>query len=309
MAFILNSDDGLWNGSRDGYFRVTSTNSAPSISGAVTTKYKIDSSDSSWTTISTVSNATENSIKIPEAASIIRTEWNAGTDDKGESNLTYYLFNQQNDGAWSQIYSGRNRYYEHNIGKGNEGRSYDYYVYCKDADGAKSSNADASQFQKNSFSTAVLKELPDINYSTPSIKLSWDNPSNTINNSEFNYSISCDGVTVYRTTATYPAKEINISIVDTAPSSGAYILKRDIINKFQSSNYKGSLTFILSTTNGYGTTKTNSKNSIVNMQTNPSASSTVAISTDSNLSTAYVLLASNNTKYFIPDGVKKIRTT
>ena len=309
VGFELKRSDGgtsSWNVVKTNNFTFSATNSAPTMSGAVTTFYRIGSGN--WVKISDRNDGTENSIKIPETADTIRCEWNRGSDDKGEANLTYQLYYQTNEGPWSRIYSGRNNYYEHVIGSGKENSSWDYYVVAVDKEGAKSQNIDALQFQKNKFTEASLNNIPNISFSTDSIKLSWSNPSNTINNNSFNYSITAEGIKIYNNTFSN-TNNLTIAITNSAPSSGAYILKQDLINKFASSSYTGSLNFTLTTINAYGTSRTSSKTCNVNLQTAPTAASNIAISKDSALSTIYKTFVGDNNKYYIPDGTNNLYIT
>ena len=91
---------------------------------------------------------------------------------------------------------------------------------------------------------------------------------------------------------------MRIHIATSARTDGAaYILKNDLINKFSNSSYKGTLNFTLTSMNTYGTRKTNSKGGSVNLQSTPGA--VPSCSLDLANSTAYVTLASNNSKYIL----------
>lgn len=298
------SGSSLWNAQHQATFGCSSTNSAPSLTGAITTKYKISNGD--WVKITDKNDGTEDTIKIPETANYIRCEWPAGTDDKGESNLTYKLYYQTNDGAWSQIYSGRNKYYEHNIGSGNEGRSYDYYVIAIDSDGAQSGCCDTLQFIKNRFTGATLNNISSISYLTDSITLSWSSASNTNGNTNFKYSIASSEIKVYNASSLSNISSLKISIVDTAITTGAYILKQDLIDKFKSSSNKGTLNFVLAIENAYGTTRTSTKSCSVDLGVAPNPVTNIIISEDQTKSTCYRTFAGDNTKYYVPDGSKKV---
>lgn len=301
VGFVLDSfgGDNQWDsGLITGQFTVGATNSAPSMWGTITTKYRINGGN--WTTITSEAGLQENVLKIPESADCIRVEWIRGSDDKGEDNLTYHLYNQSNESAWSVLYSGRINCYEHYIGSGNEGRSYDYYVKATDSNGASSVNIDTTQFQKNSFTESVIQNISDIRHGSQEVSIEWTNPSNTLAsaNDTFSFEIISDKITVYNATAVNDARNIKIKIVDSA-TTGPYILKKDIIKSLPS-NAIGTLNFSLTTTNKFGTRRTSTRSCNVNLQSPPVPASNISFSLNSK-STAYKKLASNNTYYFIPN--------
>ena len=307
VGFNLDSlIDNQWDAQVRGTFTVGSTNQAPTMSGTISTFYRIGD-NGSWNLITREGVGTENSIKIPETATHIRCDWLAGNDDKGESNLTYKLWNQQNDGAWSIIYQGNAKSYTHTINAGNEGRSYDYYVTATDRDGATSSpNIDTLQFIKNVFTGASITSISNIAYNSTYVDISWNNPSNTDGTENFIFALTCDGITIYNNETKSTSRSMRVHIATSARTDGAaYILKNDLINKFSNSSYKGTLNFTLTSTNAYGTKKTNSKGGSVNLQSTPGA--VPSCSLDLANSTAYVTLASNNSKYIIPDGSKNVK--
>lgn len=296
------SGDNSWDSQYTGSFTVGSTNTAPTLGGAVTTKYKVGVGN--WVTISSAADGPENQIKIPENADYIRCEWPSGGDDKGEGGLTYYLFNQQNESSWSQIYSGRNKYYEHNIGAGNEGRSYDYYVYCRDAEGAQSPTIDSLQFQKNQMGSPNFTSSSSIAFDTTTINFSRGNASNTNGNSSFTYQLRCDGISVYNpsTTSTTPNIKIWRTGESTPSTSQPYVKFDDIKNKFKGVDYKGSLNFTIAATNEYGTTKVSGIALIpVNLQTPPIPVQSGAIQTKS---PCYKTVLGDG--YYIPDSTNGI---
>lgn len=307
VGFNLDSlIDNQWDAQVRGTFRVGSTNQAPTMSGTISTFYRIGD-NGSWNLITREGAGAENSIKIPETATHIRCDWLAGNDDKGESNLTYKLWNQQNDGAWSIIYQGNAKSYIHTINAGNEGRSYDYYVTATDRDGATSSpNIDTLQFIKNVFTGASITSISNIAYNSTYVDVSWNNPSNTNGTENFIFALTCDGITIHNNETKSTSRSMRVHIATSARTDGAaYILKNDLINKFSNSSYKGTLNFTLTSMNTYGTKKTNSKGSSVNLQSTPGA--VPSCSLDLANSTAYVTLASNNSKYIIPDGSKNVK--
>ena len=116
-------------------------------------------------------------------------------------------------------------------------------------------------------------------------------------------------MTLYNATASNTTTSLTFKIVTSALTDGTpYILKNDLKSKFESSSYKGNLTFTLTSSNAYGSSKTSSKICSVNLQSNPSAVKSASISTDTAKSTCYQKpISSVNSYYFIPDGRKLIR--
>lgn len=252
-------------------------------------------------------NGTENAVKFPENASSLNLSWSGATDANGDV-ITYELYEEVDNGSWVNIYTGTSKSYTRSIGSGSstQGKTYDYYVKARDSKGAYASGTqDATQVQKNTLNNSTLASSSSISSSTSSIAFSWNAGSNT-DGSAVSYDLTANGVTVYNAT-NLTSTSLSVAIVNSAPTSGAYILKSDLINKFASSNYNGTLNFTLTTKNNYGSAKTSSKSIAVDLRVTPTPA-TPTINKNSN-STAYHTVATTGNSYFVPDGAKKIRVS
>lgn len=286
--------DNSWDGNATGSFTVGSTNTAPYFpsGSAITVR---SGSSASGTVLSGI---------IPENTNTVYISWSSAKDNEGGT-LTYALNHSINGGGYSQIDFGTDLEHSYNIGSGNEGQTIQYYVDCRDSAGLWSSKIYSGVLTKNRFTGDTLSSSSSISYDSTSLAFSYSGASNTNGNGTFTRTLSCDGITVYNPSLSSSPATVTIYKSGTVPS-GCYIKFDDIKNKFANSSYKGTLTFTLTTTNAYGTTRTTSKSISVNLQTTPNAVGSCSIATDAN-STAYKTVASTNNKYFIPDGSNIIR--
>lgn len=304
VGFQLKRTDGgstSWNQTITGTFSVDKTNTKPYFPTAQ--QYiNVRQEDSSGTLLSGI---------IPENISTIYIQWGQASDAEGGT-LTYGLNHRINGGNWSQIDFGTDRDHVYSIGAGNQGQTLEYYVDVQDNGGLWSDKIYSTKITKNTFTGSTLNDIASIAYNTTSLTLSWTSPSNTTSHADksvFNFSITCDGLTLYNATASNTTTSLTFKIVTSALTDGTpYILKNDLKNKFESSSYKGNLTFTLTSSNAYGSSKTSSKICAVNLQSNPNAVKSASISTDTAKSTCYQKpISSVNSYYFIPDGRKLIR--
>ena len=304
VGFQLKRTDGgstSWNQTITGTFSVDKTNTKPYFPTAQ--QYiNVRQENSNGTLLSGI---------IPENISTIYIQWGQASDAEGGT-LTYGLNHRINGGNWSQIDWGTDRAHVYSIGTGNQGQTLEYYVDVQDNGGLWSDKIYSTKITKNTFTGSTLNDIASIAYNTTSLTLSWTSPSNTTSHADksvFNFSITCDGLTLYNATASNKTTSLTFKIVTSALTDGTpYILKNDLKSKFESSSYKGNLTFTLTSSNAYGSSKTSSKICAVNLQSNPSAVSSASISTDTAKSTCYQKpISSVNSYYFIPDGSKLIR--
>lgn len=305
VGFQLKRSDGgstSWNQTITGTFSVDKTNTKPYFPTAQQYINVRQGGSASGTLLSGI---------IPENISTVYIEWGQASDAEGGT-LTYGLNHRINGGNWSQIDFGTDRAHSYSIGSGNQGQTLEYYVDAKDNGGLWSDKIYSTKITKNTFTGSTLNDIASIAYNTTSLTLSWTSPSNTTSHADksvFNFSITCDGLTLYNATASNATTSLTFKIVTSALTDGTpYILKNDLKNKFESSSYKGNLTFTLTSSNAYGSSKTSSKICAVNLQSNPSAVKSASISTDTAKSTCYQKpISSVNSYYFIPDGKKLIR--
>lgn len=305
VGFQLKRSDGgssSWNQTITGNFTVDKTNTKPYFP-----------TDQQYLNIKQGNNSSGALLSgiIPENISNVYLEWGQASDAEGGT-LTYSLNHRINGGNWSQIDSGTDRAHSYSIGAGNQGQTLEYYVDVKDNGGLWSDKVYSTKITKNTFTGSTLNDIPSIAYNTSSLTLSWNAPSNTTSHadkSKFNFTISCDGLTLYNATASNATTSLTFKIVTSALTDGTpYILKNDLKNKFANTSYKGNLTFTLTSSNAYGSSKTSSKVCAVDLQSTPNAVSSAIISTDTAKSTCYQKpISSVNNYFFIPDGSKVIR--
>lgn len=261
---------------------LSSYNTAPKISGSV--KYNV------------ANNFNE------KTSSITINGWSYSDAENNISKIKVHRWiNGASNGSWE--ISPATTFTDTTVGNFGEGTKYEYGVQAKDSYGLTSSILWGSAIYKNRFTQATLAGGSTINYSTSSLAFTWSGASNTNGNTTFNYTLICDGVTIHRNTTT--EAKLNVAIVDTAPSSGAYILRSDIISKLNKSNFNGTLTFTLTTTNSNGTQKSSTKSLNVDMRTAPKAPTSCVINKDKNVSTAIQMV--NDVNYFIPDSGRVIK--
>ena len=277
--------DNDWDGSATGSFTVGSTNTAPVISGTV---------------------STSPSGIIAENTATITVTAPTATDANG--NLSGYRCRVSiNGGGYSEIYRGSSRSFNHNVSGYGEGTTFQYAFDCYDSAGAWSGNVYSAVVTKNRFTGDTLSSSSSIGYTdgNGSISFSFSGASNTNGNTSFTRTLSCDGITVYNATLSSSPTTVTVYRSGTAPTT-PYIRFDDIKNKFASASYKGTLTFTLTTRNAYSNSRTSSKSISVNLQTTPNAVGSCNIATNAN-STAYKTVASTSNKYFIPNGSDVIR--
>ena len=301
VGFTLSGTSlGTVSASGTGTFNTINLNTAPVwvSGGRVTIK-------NGNTILTDSANGTENAVKFPENVDTLNISWSGATDANGDT-ITYELYEQVSESSWTNIYTGTAKSYSRSIGGGasTQGKSYDYYVKAKDSKGVYASGEqNGTQVQKNTLTGSTLTSSSSINNSTSSIAFTWGAGSNT-DGSAVKYDLTVSGLTIYNAT-NLTGTSLNVAIVSSAPSSGAYILKKDLKNKFSSSSYNGTLSFTLTTKNNYGSTKTSTKTLNVDLRVNPTPA-TPSIDKTTN-STALHTVASTGNKYFVPDGSKKIR--
>lgn len=277
--------DNGWDGNATGSFTVGSTNVAPTISGTVSTS--------------------PSGVVAENTSSITVT---APTASDANGNLSGYRCRVSiNGGGYTEIYRGSSRSFKHNVSGYGEGTTFQYCFDCYDSAGAWSGNVYSGVVTKNRFTGDTLNSSSSITYSdgNNTISFTYSGASNTNGNTTIKRILSCSGITVYNSTLSGTSSTVTIYRSGTAPTT-PYIKFDDIKNKFAGASYKGALTFTLTTSNAYGTTRTSSKVINVNLQTAPKAVGSCSIATDAN-STAYKTVASTKNKYFLPDGSNVIR--
>ena len=243
---------------------------------------------------------------IPENVSKIYASWSVGKDNEGGT-LRYGL-NVKINGASSgtNLYLNTGRNYTHTIGNGNEGQTLDYYVDMRDNQNALSSAITHPRITKNKFTQATLTARDSINFDSNSVYFTFSGAKNTDGNSAFTYNISSSNITVYnQEISTSPFNMIIYREGDEVPEA-PYIKFEDLKDYFKNNSYKGNITFRLTTTNAYGTVKSNDHIVDVDLRTSPK-NITCSISKDKTLSTCIKTTADVGNDYFIPNEKDVIR--
>lgn len=254
-------------------------NTAPTVSGCITVR----ETNKSGRIISNEASGTENVNKFPENVSALYLSWPAASDKEGGT-ITYDIYRQISESSWSKIASTTSTNYTDNIGSGNQGASYDYYVKARDSYGAESSGAiNATQVQKNVYTKATLTlGSATVTQSTSSISRSYKGANNTNGDGTFWYALYCNcngkDITVYNPANT--SSSITIYKSGTAPTT-TYIKYSDIKSALVSSQYRGTLTFTLETSNKYGSIGHTTASVYVDLQQDISISDSVTIDSSS----------------------------
>lgn len=254
--------------------KVSTWNTAPTWSSSA--RLRVRENNSSGAIVAENRDGTENSFKAREDVSAYYVYWDSASDN--ENNVSkYHLYTQINDGSWTNIYSGSNRYYTHNVGAGNQGTKYDYYVVAEDSYGSKSGSLDTQQFQKNQLTGANLTISNGIWYNDTQMVLTWSGASNTNGNTSFTYSITSSGLTIYNKEKLTTSGG-KILILKSGTSTEPYILFEDVKKYVASSSTKtGSFTISLTTRNAYGSTVTKTATANIDIRTNPKAPTSVSV--------------------------------
>ena len=277
-----------WDGQYTWTFRVGRTNVAPTTPGAITIRENY--------------NGRIISDYFSEKATGLHVQWGRSTDANGDT-IYYDLQEQVNGGNWYSVDpSGTDTEHLEAVG-GAEGKTYRYWVDARDGSGAHSGGVYSQVVTRNTFTMATLASNSSLSASTDNLTFSYSGGKNTQSGVGINYSITCEGLTVYNSTSSkVNSSTFNVKILKSGSESGPYIRWSDIVSKFGNPSYGGvgTLTFVLTGTNTNGTSKTSKKTINVNIQQKPGVVSGAYISTNSGESTAYKQMGDTKQWYFIP---------
>lgn len=249
---------------------------------------------------------------IAENVSTLALSWSKASDS--QNNADKYQIYRYINGTHNKTINISNvntlSYNDTDLGSFGEGTKIDYTLWAGDTFGAWSNAIYSYSVYKNSLTAAtVASTTSKITSSFATVPFTWSGAKNTYtgaNSTSFDYTLTADGITIYNNTST--GSSMNVAIVDNS-TTGPYIKKADLINKFKGSNLTGNLTFTLRTANKFGSSKTTSKTISVDLKSEPTGATPV-ISEDPSLSTALKTVASvSKNKYFLPNGTDKIRIT
>lgn len=245
--------------------------------GARTVSFPIGNTNAYWTS-SKYCTVSPSGI-IPENTSTLSVSWGGAKDDQGDT--IYYNTQFFANGSSKGYLSGSpttGRTGSVNVSSYGQGSTFYFKTHCRDK-----YNSDPGVFgvqsgtvTKNTLTAASLTGSGSITFDTNSFNLTRSNASNKNGNTSFTYTLECtdSGVTLYNGNVSSLGTSIPVSVYRTGTvPTGPYLRFSEIQSHFASSNYKGSLTFRLSTKNAYNTTKSTTRAVSVNLQKEPAAPS------------------------------------
>ena len=217
---------------------------------------------------------------IGENTGSISLSWNKASDSN--NNLSGYQIYRYVNGSHNATFDvgATATSYSDNISGFGQGTNIYYKIWAKDSYNEWSNALTSATVTKNTLRGATLSLSGSIGYNTKTISASFSGASNTNGNTTFKYKLYSDHIKVYnhdKITGT----PFTITIVrsgETAPST-PYILFNDI-KTFASggSNWTRTATFMLETSNSYGSLAHSNGNISINLQTTPNAPTTVTLS-------------------------------
>lgn len=231
---------------------------------------------------------------IPESTSSISVGWSgANANDSGQS-LKYDVYRYK-DGSSTKIASlTSSTTLTDTIGAGNQGSSYYYRVDSHDGLEPSSSYKQSATATKNTLTGATLASSSSVAYASTGITWTWSGADNSNQTDTFTYRISSSDITIYNQAQNISSGYVMpIYKTGTAPST-PYIKFNDIKTKFAGASYKGSLTFVLTTYNNYGSSRTSSKAISVDIKTSPTGLTAPTLAASS-----YYTI--NSVNYYIPN--------
>lgn len=213
---------------------------------------------------------------IPENTTSLAVSWSAAADEQG--NTLYYDVYRSVNGNTTKIATAQTATsLNDNIGTGNPGAIYQYTVYVSDGTLYAATQIQSATVTKNALTAAVLASADSIAFATASIALTFAGAANTNGNTTFTYALTASGITVYNGTGLTSPVTLTIWRSGGYPA-GPYIKFDDIKTLLAGSNYNGTLTLTLTTTNAYGTTATSTKGIATDIRTTPTGLANVAYS-------------------------------
>lgn len=289
--YTSSSTDGThWQNAMDTGTRTVNKstfNTPPSLSGTVTTSP---------------------SGTIPENTAVITLTSPVATD--ANNNLSGYRFRVSvNDGGYTEIGRSASRTMKFNCANYGEGTKFLFIADAYDSYGEWSPNVYSATVIKNKFTHSTISSSSSIKYSDVNqiITFSVGASSNTDGSKTLSRALSCGDIPVYNNEISTGTVSVTVYRTGTLPT-GPYIKFDDVKNRLKGSNYNGTITFTLTTTNIYSNSKTSQTSINVDLRTNPNPVSSCNI-VEGTGSTAYKKVASTGTYYFIPDGSNVIQVS
>ena len=207
---------------------------------------------------------------IAENVSTITATTSGATDDQG--NTITYRYRWYRAGSLVRTQETTSKSDSYSWSNVSAGQALYCIVDIKDSLTSYANAKTSNTIVKNTLTGASITTAPSIYFGTTSITLVRGSGTNTNGNGTFAYALS-GNITIYN--GTWDASNTSLVLTiwrtgDPIPS-GAYIKFDDIKAYFRNSNYYGTFTLTLQTTNAYGTSKTSTKSVSVNLRQNPTA--------------------------------------
>ena len=152
------------------------------------------------------------------------------------------------------------------------GKPVYFRVYCKNGDMTSygSDYIQSDTMTQNTLTEASITSIDAITFDSSSFNLTRTNASNTNGNTSFTYTLTCSGgIQIHNLNSLGTTNTISIYKSGQTPT-GPYIEFSKLKTYVASTDYKGTLTFTLTTKNAYNTTKTSTRQVSVNLQQKPS---------------------------------------
>lgn len=198
---------------------------------------------------------------IPENISVIYIYWGGATDADGHS-MTYNVYRIK-DGVSTLIKSNVNAgNTTDTIGAGNQGSSYYYRIYAHDGHESSSGYRQTNTFYVNQLNRATIISATALTHLTSSTTLTISAGSNT-NGTAVSYKIDSPDVVISGKDRTFTG---NLTLNIGTHASLPYITKANLLNAYRNKDFKGNISFVLTTTNSYGSSSTHNYTGSVNLQ-------------------------------------------
>jgi hypothetical protein len=219
---------------------------------------------------------------IAENVTSLAIAWSAANDAEG--NTRYYTLRRNNyDAAGNFINTSviltdttGLSHTDTTIPTGNPGYRYVYTVQVRDASLTQSTLLQSATITKNALTGATATPGSSVAWNTSAVALTLSGASNTNGNSTFSYELGSNvaGLTMNNPTAS----PTNLRIFNDADAHPGITFLRlsEIKTALVGSNYAGSLSLKVKTTNAYGTAVWVNFNLNVDLRSNPSAVSITA---------------------------------
>lgn len=206
---------------------------------------------------------------VAENVSTITATTSGATDSQGDT-ITY-RFRWYRSSELVRTYETTSKSDSYSFSNLSEGQTLYAIVDCKDSLTGYGSSLTSNTITKNKFTNAGLNINNYIWYDTGSIGFTRTDASNTTGNTSFTYVLSSSNITVYNGSWSSSNKSLSVAIYKSGDvPTGPYILFDDLKN-YLAPTYSGRVTFVLTTSNAYGSSKSSSMWVTANIRKNPTS--------------------------------------